>query len=300
MRNRVHSQNAKRYLAGCTGLCIGMLAAIGAWRDNARAADLSPYIGKAMQDQADRLMLALRGEFTLTVGGRAYFEPRYDGGKAGVFTGAPLISVKPKGSFEKFTSPRESSGFTVLESEQFFIGPVFSFNNERLPGDDRALRGSHRVDFAFEPGLFIEYLPTDFLRLRAEFRQGIGGHHGQIFDFSADVFKHLDDKKWLVAAGPRLTIATADALGPYFDVRPPQAAATGLPIYTTRGGIRSAGFGVDFRYNWTERFQTELFGEYERLVDRVADSPLVRFRGDPNQYRIGVGATYKFDFVSPM
>ena len=300
MRNRFISQKAKRPLATGVSLGLGMLAAAGAWLGKAGAADLSPDFGKIVQEPVDRLMLALKGEFTLTVGARTYFEPRYDGGKAGVFTGAPLISVKPKGSFEKFTSPRESSGIAILETERFYAGPVLSFDNERLPSDDRALRGSKRVDFAIEPGIFIEYLPTDFLRLRAEFRQGIGGHHGQIFDFSADFFKHLDDKRWLVAAGPRLTVATADALRPYFDIRPGQAAATGLPNYQTRGGIRSAGFGVDFRYNWTERFQTELFAEYERLVGSVADSPLVRFRGDPNQYKIGVGATYKFDFVSPM
>lgn len=300
MRNRIRSQKAKFFLIGLSSLGVGALTNFDALRSAAQAADLSPYFGKAIQEPVDRLMLALKGEFTLTVGARTYFEPRFDGGKAGVFTGAPLISIKPKGSFEKFTSPRESSGITVLETQTINIGPVLNFNNERLPSDDRALRGSHRVDFAFEPGFFIEYLPTDFLRFRAEFRQGIGGHHGQIFDFAADVFKHLDDKRWLVAAGPRLTVTTADAQRPYFDVRQAQSAATGLPIYTTSGGVRSAGFGVDIRYNWTDRFQTELFGEYERLLGSVADSPLVRFRGDPNQYKIGVGATYKFDFVSPM
>lgn len=248
----------------------------------------------------DRAMESLKGDFTLTIGARGYYEPRYDGGKPGQFSGQPLISIKPKGSFEKFTSPRESSGVTIWETGQFFFGPVVNFNDERHPNDDRSLRGSRTVDFAVEPGLFLEYFPTRYFRVRTEFRQGIGGHHGQIFDISADFIRPFDNDRWLFAAGPRVTLATGAALRPYFDVTPAQAAATGLPAYVAKGGLRSAGFGLDLRYNWTPQFQTEIFGEYERLLDSVADSPLVRVRGDPNQYKIGIGISYKFDFHSPM
>jgi len=279
------------------GLPASLLLAIGTGIPS-HAADLG--LPRGMQERVDKAMEALKGDFTLTLGARGYYEPRYEGGKPGQFSGLPLLSIKPKGSFEKFTSPRESSGVTIWETEQVYFGPVVGFNNERYPSDDRSLRGSRTVDFAVEPGLFIEYFPTPAFRMRAEFRQGIGGHHGEIFDFSADFIRRFDRDKWLIAAGPRVTLATAAALRPYFDVTPAQAAATGLPAYVAKGGLRSAGFGVDLRYNWTPRFQTEIFGEYERLLDSVAGSPLVRVRGDANQYKIGIGFSYKFDFHSPM
>ncbi|MBY0613409.1 MAG: MipA/OmpV family protein [Beijerinckiaceae bacterium] len=286
----------KRLGLGVAAASMGCaLAGVGHAADP--AADFDGIIRKPV----DRMMQALKGEFTLTVGSRVYFEPRFDGAKSGKFTGAPLISVKPKGSFEKFTSPRDSSGITVFDTERINIGPALNFQAERLSSDDRALRGRKNIDFVIEPGIFIEYFPTDFLRLRSEFRQGLGGHHGQIFDFSADAYTRLgEDKRWFVAAGPRLTLATGAALKPYFDVTPLQSAASGLPVYRNGGGLRSVGFGGALRYSWTRRFETEIFGEYERLLDGVADSPLVRQRGDPNQYRIGIGATYKFDFLSPM
>ena len=255
--------------------------------------------GEALQP-VDRLMLALAGDFTLTVGARTFFEPQFDGSKAYHFSGAPLISIKPKGRFETFTSPRDSSGFTVFDTERINIGPALNFQLPRYSRDDRALRGRKDIDFVLEPGIFIEYFPTDFMRLRSELRQGAGGHHGQIFDFSADLYTRFGDaRQWFVAAGPRLTLETASGFRPYFDVTPAQSAASGLPVYRTGGGFRSAGFGSALRYAWTPRFETELFGEYERLLAEVADSPLVRFRGDANQFKVGIGATYKFDFRSP-
>lgn len=297
---RVYSQNAahlvKRLAKVVAAVSLGCALA-----DASRAADPAADFDGIVKKPVDRMMQALKGEFTLTVGSRVFFEPRFDGAKSGKFTGAPLISVKPKGSFEKFTSPRDSSGITVFDTERINIGPALNFQAERLSSDDRALRGRKNIDFVIEPGVFIEYFPTDFLRVRSEFRQGLGGHHGQIFDFSADAFTRLgEDQRWFVAAGPRLTLGTAAALKPYFDVTPGQAAASGLPVYRNSGGLRSVGFGAALRYNWTRRFETEIFGEYERLLDGVADSPLVRQRGDPNQYKIGIGASYKFDFLSPM
>ena len=34
--------------------------------------------------------------------------------------------------------------------------------------------------------------------------------------------------------------------------------------------------------------------EYERLTGSAANSPLVTMRGSPNQFTLGVGATYTF------
>jgi len=34
--------------------------------------------------------------------------------------------------------------------------------------------------------------------------------------------------------------------------------------------------------------------EYERITDSAANSPLVTMRGSPNQFTIGLGATYAF------
>ena len=291
MRSRGRSQNAAFLTAG--------LLTSAAFAQPANAADLAASIGEVVQPRVDRLMLALKGEFTMTVGTRVYFEPRFDGSRSDTFSAAPLVSVKPKGSFEKFTSPRDSSGITVLDTERINIGPALNFQAERVSRDDRALLGRKNIDFVFEPGIFIEYFPTDHLRLRTEVRQGLGGHHGQIFDFSADAFTRFNEK-WFVAVGPRLTLATAAALKPYFDVTLGQSIASGLPVYSNHGGLRSVGFGAALRYSWNARWESEIFGEYERLLDGVAQSPLILRRGDANQYKVGVGVTYKFDFLSPM
>jgi MipA family protein len=53
------------------------------------------------------------------------------------------------------------------------------------------------------------------------------------------------------------------------------------------------------RYAWTKHIDTEVFGEYERLLGSSAKAPLVRQRGSANQFVAGLGLSYKFDFALP-
>jgi len=98
-----------------------------------------------------------------------------------------------------------------------------------------------------------------------------------------------------LSAGPRLTAASAAALNPYFGVDLPESLASGLPTYRVSGGLRSYGVGAQARYAWTQQWATHLFVEYDRLVGRVADSPVVALRGSRDQWTVGGGVTYTFD-----
>ena len=80
---------------------------------------------------------------------------------------------------------------------------------------------------------------------------------------------------------------------------PAQSAASGLPLFDAKGGVRSVGAGTQARYFWTPQFATHAFVEYERLTGDAASSPLVEQRGTPNQLTFGVGATHSFDIKSP-
>ena len=74
---------------------------------------------------------------------------------------------------------------------------------------------------------------------------------------------------------------------------------SGLPIYDTKGGIRSYGAGAQARYLWTPQWATHVFVEYERLSGEPADSPLVTQKGSPDQVTIGFGVTRSFDIKTP-
>ena len=240
----------------------------------------------------------LQGEYTLALGARGFLEPVFVGAKKNQPAFLPIISFNKKGTVDTFSSPHDSFNAAIVETLFFRAGPVLGFQLARNQRDDKALSGLNKVGVALEPGFFAEIFPAEYTRLRAEFRQGVTGHFGQILDFSADTYAHFLDK-WLVAVGPRLSLTSSRALKPYFDINPTQSFKSGLPIYTSKSGLRSVGFGSVMKYTWTSKLETELFGEYERLIGSTAKSSLVSIRGSKNQFSAGLGVSYKFDFTSP-
>ncbi len=237
------------------------------------------------------------GDYTLTLGGRAFFEPIFPGSRKYSPVGLPVFALTKKDAPDYFGSPHDSFSIAFFETKDFRFGSLIGFQFPRSPRDDAALRGLRKVNFALEPGVFAEFFPTSLTRVRAEFRQGVTGHYGQILDFSADAFTKFANK-WQIAAGPRISFASATALKRYFNVDTLQSFNSGLPEYRTNTGLRALGFGTVLRYAWTKQIETEIFGEYEHLISSVARSPLVRQRGSKNQFVAGIGLTYKFDISS--
>ncbi len=80
-------------------------------------------------------------------------------------------------------------------------------------------------------------------RVRAELRQGFGGHDGVI----ADGLLGWNDRfgaptsPWLWSTSTRATFAGRDYVQTYFGVTPGQAAATGLGTFAAGGGLVSTG-----------------------------------------------------------
>jgi outer membrane protein len=237
---------------------------------------------------------AAASEWTVMLGAEGRVQPTFEGSDSYEVVPYPLIDIRPAGTAEHFKSSRDGFSFGLYESGPFRFGLVGHVVLPRNDSDDDALRGLGDVDWAVELGAFAEYWPVNWLRTRAELVQGIGGHHGLVADFSADVVVPVMPKL-TVSGGPRLTLATASAISPYFDVTPAQSLASGLPVYDAGGGIRSYGVGAQARYQWTPRWESHVFVEYERLADDVADSPLVSLRGSPDQVQAGIGVSYTFD-----
>jgi outer membrane protein len=237
---------------------------------------------------------ASASDWTITLGAEARVLPSFEGSDRYEVMPFPVIDIRQAGTPEHFKSPRDGFGVGLYEYGPFRFGVAGKIALPRNDSDDDDLRGLGDVDWAFEIGAFAEYWPVNWLRTRAELRQGIGGHHGLVADIMADVVVPVTPQLTL-SAGPRLTLATASAMSPYFDITPAQSLASGLPVYDAGGGIRSYGVGAQARYQWTPRWESHVFVEYERLADDVADSPLVRLRGSPDQVQAGIGVSYTFD-----
>src|SRR6516165_6320956 len=144
--------------------------------------------------------------------------------------------------------------------------------SQRENANSAAVRSLGNVPWAAEVGIFAQYWWVPWLRTRTEVRQGFHGHHGIVSDITTDAVVPVGPQLTL-SAGPRLTLATTPAVSPYFNITPAQSVRSGLPIYDTKGGIRSYGAGAQARYLWTPQWATHVFVEYERLSGEPAGSP---------------------------
>ena len=239
-------------------------------------------------------------DWIVTVGVEGRVVPAWAGAavSAPAVTGFPLFSVRKQGSPPDFPGARDSIGFSLIDLGQIKIGPAFKFVWQRKASDYAALNGLGDVDYALQAGAFVEYWPAPWLRLRGEARQGFGGETGVTGDLFVDAIAPVGP--WTFSAGPRLTLQSAAATGPYFSITAAQSAGSGaaglppLPVYRAGGGLYSYGAGAMAQYTFNPQWTAHALVEYERLTGAAANSPLVTQRGSADQFTYGLGVTYSF------
>ena len=236
-----------------------------------------------------------KGYWTVAIGVEGWGMPRWQGSDGNyIFVPVPLLDVRRAGTPERFHGTRDGFGLALIDAGQFRAGPVGAIRLSRKQGDDTKLLGLGDVDTAYEFGIFAEYMWASWLRTRAEVRQGTGGHHGIVADLTSDAIAPVS-RQLTLSAGPRMTLASNSATSPYFSITAAQSAASGLPAFDAKGGVRSIGGGAKARYLWSPQWGTHVFAEYERLTGDAKNSPLVTQRGSADQWTFGAGITYAFD-----
>lgn len=235
------------------------------------------------------------GDWYVKIGGSAFVAPRYQGDNAYLFQGKPIFSLGKADQTVRFTSRNDNPSISIYDNGAIRAGIVGKLVMPRDKDTSSELKGFSAVKLGVEAGTFAEVYPTDWMRIRAEVRRGIRSHDGIVADISADAFADVTDTI-RVSAGPRLSFATESYMDAYYGVSAKESVKSGLKKYNPDGGVQSAGLGAAINWKATEKVDTSLFAEYSRLMGPVADSSLVRERGDKNQFLIGVSATYRFDF----
>jgi len=257
---------------------------------------LAGSAGAAAAQDAGGLFGWIHGDWALKLGATGMVAPDFDGSKDYMFSASPIISLGKAGPEARFTSRNDGISISLFDNGAFRAGINGEFIMGRDEDDSDDLIGIDPVRFGGELGGFAEVYPTDWLRLRGEVRHGIRAHEGVVGDLSADAFIDVMPSV-RVSAGPRLTVASADYFDAYYGINATESAASGLAQYNPGGGIESAGVGGAIDWKATDKITTSLFGEYSRLLGPAADSSLVQQRGSADQFKIGISASYRFDFT---
>jgi outer membrane scaffolding protein for murein synthesis (MipA/OmpV family) len=239
----------------------------------------------------------VHGDWKLIVGATGMVAPDFEGAKDLMFQVSPIISIGKAGPEARFTSRNDGISFSLYDNGRVRAGATGKLVWGRDEDDGDGPKGLDPVRFGAEAGGFAEIYPTDWLRVRAEVMHGIRSHSGVVADVRVDAFKDITPSV-RVSGGPRISFASKDYFESYYGVNAEESAKSGLSeFHPDGGGIKSIGIGGAYDWKVTEKFTASVFSEYSRLMGEAADSSLVKERGSPNQFTIGVSAAYRFDFT---
>jgi outer membrane scaffolding protein for murein synthesis (MipA/OmpV family) len=235
---------------------------------------------------------ASAANWIVTVGGRVSASPPYEG--------APNDDIRPSFAFNlrktnhpyRFSPPDGGNSVALISTRYVVAGPVVRFRYSR--DDTGRLEGFRKIDFAVEPGLFVDLWPADWLRMRVEVRRGVLGHAGVVGDAGIDYI--YTGRKWDFSIGPRVGYGDRRYIDTYFGVTQQEANRSPLLDYPYEpgGGWRYGGLEAAFSYHITDRLWTTIDVGYHRLANVTAASPVVSIAGSRNQYLGGIGLTYSF------
>ena len=233
------------------------------------------------------------GGYTVTAGVGAQVLTKYPGDNAYSVYPMPIFGLRREGAPMPFQTQDQGIGFGFLgQGSRVNIGPSIGVRAKRQEADVGAAVGD--VGFTIEAGGFVEVYPVRNFRLRADVRQGIGGHRGLTADLGADIIIR-DETNYILSFGPRARWADDNFTSAYFGVTPATATATGLPAFAPRSGFYAIGAMAGLTYKFGRNWGMRSYLGYDRLVRDAGRSPIVNRFGSRDQFSGGAGLFIEFN-----
>lgn len=238
----------------------------------------------APANKPDRLVMA-------GVGPR--LEPAYPGASGTSLSVFPVINVWRENEPFPVETPDEAKGLKLVGLRKSIAAGIALGIAPRRNADD-APPGLEPIGFGMEAGLYVEGYATPHLRLRAEARQGIGGHGALTGDLALDLVLRGKNDRQLLTIGPRARFASGKYNRRFFGIDPEAAVRSGISEYRPGGGLYAIGAVAGAYQPLGKRWGLFGFVGYDRLQDDAARSPIVSQHGDRDQLSAGLALTYVF------
>jgi len=235
----------------------------------------------------------LIGTYRVRAGLGAQEVPNFPGARSDGLSPYWTFSVAKGDHTFKFSAAGDSAGISLLGNSNSGLsaGPVASLSRHRDDKDVGAPVG--HVPGTIELGGFVQYYPMESLRLRAEFRKGVGGHKGVTGFVGADQIWR-DGDKYVFSIGPRLWFGDSRYERAYFGVSQAAALASGLPEYFPSRSFHAAGAVAGMQLSIGHHWGLFGYAQYQRLMGAARHSPIVTRYGSPNQFSVGIGIARTF------
>ncbi len=235
-------------------------------------------------------------DWDIRIGAGALYQPEFEGSSKYTVTPLPLLSVNyrdlvflqgPMLGVNAFTW-RDATG-----GSKFQVGPLVRYQLGRDEDDSDDLRGMGDIDGSVEIGGFMNYAVGAWSAGLSVFRDVGDSHDGLTAKVSAG-HRFAFTPRISLRSEIFTTWADDNYVQTFFGVTGAQSARSGLREYRPEGGFKDAGLTLDLDYKLTENWSLIGRAGYKRLLGDAADSPLVKDRGDANQFSTGLMIGYRF------
>ena len=164
-----------------------------------------------------------------------------------------------------------------------------------LPKRKLAVEGGAVVGFSKTGGLVSS---RDQLTVQVAATHDLGGVHRSFVVSPSVSYMVPLSKAALISASASFDVVGSGYARSYFGIDSAGHTASGLPLYSPGGGVKSVSLGLDgvmsLHGNLAKGFAVGVLLNYERLLGDFARSPLVAMRGTPNQLSAALGLGYTF------
>jgi len=214
------------------------------------------------------------------VGLAADYQPAYDGSRAYRVEGGQVINAYYKDA--AFISTGDGIGYNFLRGDHYQIGASVTYDlGRKMSLDYVNLHGMGNIPAAPVGKLFATWVLSKKLPLilRVAARQFIGGTQGAIGDVS--IYSPLpgSSQRFVMFAGPSITLATRHYMQVLYGVTPEQSAASGHPEFlATHNGMAAAGVGFSATKFIGQHWLMNLDAALDQIRGTPAHSPLVEKR----------------------
>lgn len=254
---------------------------------------------------------AEEGKARLSIGaGVAYF-PDYEGSNE--HTWSPIPAAQGTVAGMSFTLLANRVSVDLIPNAtgpgwDFQLGPVavLNLNRSKISAiEDPRIKALGEVDTALEVGGYVGIGRTgvitsdyDKLSVTLSYRHDVTSIHKSGVWTPAINYATPLSTKALVGFFAAAEIVEDDYARTYFGVTPTGSVASGLPVFTPKGGQKNISFGGMFTYALTGDLTKGLAlvtgFNYSKLLGDFADSPLVSIAGSRHQWTGGAGLALTF------
>jgi outer membrane scaffolding protein for murein synthesis (MipA/OmpV family) len=214
------------------------------------------------------------------VGPSAELQPVYDGARAYRVSGGPVINVRFRDV--AYFSTGEGLGYNFLRGDHYEVGLGLTYDLGRQESLDRTnLHGMGNIAPAPVAKLYGSWvLARKFpLILRLSARQFIGGAEGAVADAGAYLPLPGSSKRFVMFAGPSITLGTRHYLQTLYGVTEQQSLASGHPEFgIDHAGTSHAGVGFSATKFLGKHLLINLDAAISQIRGAPASSPIVERR----------------------